>query len=118
MALWRRRFIEGGTKALLQDASRSGRTPSVTPEVESRIVETTFNDKPPAATHWSTRTLAAELGVSAASVSRHWRKHGLKPHLERSFKVSRDPQFANKLEDIVGLHLRRPSTPWCCAATR
>jgi len=67
VALWRRRFIDGGIKALLQDASRSGRTPSVTPEIESRIVNTTLHDKPAAATHWSTRTLAAHLGLSATT---------------------------------------------------
>ena len=60
--------------------------------------------------------MAAELGVSAASVSRHWRKHGLKPHLERNFKVSRDPQFVDKLEDIVGLYLSPPehALVLCC----
>src|SRR5512137_327451 len=59
VALWRRRFIEGGIQALLQDASRPGRTPSVTPELEARIVNTTLHETPLAATHWSTRTLAA-----------------------------------------------------------
>ena len=61
--------------------------------------------KSKAATHWSTRTLAAELGVSAASGSRHCRKNGLKPHLVRGFKVSRGPKFVEKLEDIVGLYM-------------
>lgn len=68
VALWRRRFLDGGIKALLQDASRSGRTPSVTPEIESRIVHTTLHDKPAAATHWSTRTLGAHLGLSATTI--------------------------------------------------
>jgi hypothetical protein len=63
---------------------------------------------PEAATHWSTRTLGAVLGVSAASVSRHGRAHGLKPHLVRGFKVSRDPTFVEKLEDMVGLYISPP----------
>ena len=108
VALWRRRFIEGGTKALLQDASRSGRTPSVTAQIESRIVETTLNDKPPAATHWSTRTLAAHLGLSATTIRRVWARNGLKPHLQRTFKLSRDPRFVDKLFDVVGLYLEPP----------
>ena len=69
----------------------------------ARLVELTTQSKPEAATHWSTRTMAAKIGVSAASVSRHWRAHGLKPHLVRGFKVSRDPKFVEKLKDIVGL---------------
>ena len=61
--------------------------------------------KPVAATHWSTRKMAAELGVSASTVMRHWQANGLKPHVVRGFKVSRDPKFVEKLEDIVGLYL-------------
>ena len=108
VALWRRRFIAGGTKALLQDAPRSGRTPSVTPQIESRIVETTLNDRPLAATHWSTRTLGAHLGLSATTIRRVWARNGLKPHLQRTFKLSRDPRFVDKLFDVVGLYLDPP----------
>lgn len=108
VALWRRRFIEGGVAALMQDAARSGRTPSVTPEVESRIVTTTLHDKPPAATHWSTRTLGAHLGLSATTIRRVWHRFGLKPHLQDTFKLSRDPRFEDKLVDVVGLYLNPP----------
>ena len=108
VALWRRRFAEGGTQALLKDASRSGRTPSVTPEIESQIVKTTLNDKPPGATHWSTRTLGAHLGLSATTIRRVWTRNGLKPHLQRTFKLSRDPRFVDKLFDVVGLYLDPP----------
>jgi transposase len=108
VALWRRRFIDGGIKALLQDASRSGRTPSVTPAIESRIVHTTLHDRPAAATHWSTRTLAAHLGLSATTIRRVWRRNGIKPHLQDTFKVSRDPRFEDKLVDVVGLYLNPP----------
>jgi transposase len=109
VALWRRRFGDGGVKALLQDASRSGRTPSVTPEVELRIVNTTLHDKPAAATHWSTRTLAEHLGLSATTIRRIWTRNGLKPHLQRTFKLSRDPHFVDKLVDVVGLYLDPPA---------
>jgi transposase len=108
VALWRRRFRDGGIKALLQDASRSGRTPSVTPEIESRIVNTTLHEKPAVATHWSTRTLGAYLGLSATTIRRVWRRNGIKPHLQRTFKLSRDPRFEDKLVDVVGLYLNPP----------
>jgi transposase len=108
VALWRRRFIEGGIQALFQDASRPGRTPSVTPELEARIVNTTLHETPLAATHWSTRTLAAHLGLSATTIRRVWARNGLKPHLRETFKLSRDPRFVDKLHDIVGLYLNPP----------
>jgi transposase len=108
VALWRQRFVTGGIDALRQDAPRSGRTPSVTAEVESRIVKTTLNDRPPAATHWSTRTLGEHLGLSATTIRRVWARNGVKPHLQRSFKLSRDPRFVDKLFDVVGLYLEPP----------
>ncbi len=108
VALWRRRFLDGGVQALLRDASRSGRPPSVTPEIEARIVNTTLHDKPAAATHWSTRTLAEHLGLSATTVRRVWQRNGLKPHLQDTFKLSRDPRFVDKLVDVVGLYLNPP----------
>jgi transposase len=108
VALWRRRFIDGGIKALLHDAPRRGRAPSVTIEVESRILSTTLHDKPAAATHWSTRTLAAHLGLSATTIRRVWQRNGLKPHRYDSFKLSRDPRFEDKLVDVVGLYLNPP----------
>jgi len=108
VALWRRRFLDGGIEALRRDASRSGRTPSVTPEIESRIVNTTLHEKPAAATHWSTRTLAAHLGLSATTIGRVWRRNGLKPHLQDTFKLSRDPRFVDKVVDVVGLYLNPP----------
>lgn len=82
----------------------------------ARLVELTTQTKPEAATHWSTRTMGAQLGISAASVSRHWRANGLKPHLVRSFKISRDPKFVEKLEDIMGLYVSPPehALVLCC----
>jgi len=80
------------------------------------LVQLTTQSKPAAATHWSTRKLAAELGVAASTVWRHWQSHGLKPHIVRGFKISRDPQFVDKLEDIVGLYMSPPehALVLCC----
>ena len=110
---WRERYIESGLEGIERDLPRGA--PPVTMDV-ARLVELTTQSKPQAATHWSTRTMAAELGVSAASVSRHWRANGLKPHLVRGFKVSRDPLFVQKLEDIVGLYMSPPehALVLCC----
>jgi transposase len=105
---WRKRFLEGGITALEKDAPRPGRTRSITERKVKRVVEMTLHQKPAHATHWSTRTMAQTAGISEASVRRIWRAHGLKPHLTRTFKLSRDPEFAEKLEDIVGLYLNPP----------
>ncbi|MGH8428734.1 MAG: IS630 family transposase [Gammaproteobacteria bacterium] len=108
VAVWRRRFLEGGIDALRHDAARPGRPAKVSAKVEDRIVETTLHEKPTARTHWSARTLAAKLGLSATTVRRVWRRNGLKPHLQRTFKLSNDPHFVDKLRDIVGLYLNPP----------
>ena len=76
--------------------------------VETEVIRKTTRERPAHATHWSTRTMAAEMGISPASVRRIWTRNGLKPHLLRTFKVSNDPHFAEKLEDIVGLYLNPP----------
>jgi transposase len=80
----------------------------VTPEIETRIVHTTLHEKPVAATHWSTRTLAAHLGLSATTIRRVWQRNGLKPHRQDTFKLSRDARFVDKLVDVVGLYLNPP----------
>src|SRR5205807_1079323 len=85
-----------------------GRTPTIRSGVAPRIVETTTQTTPEGATHWSTRTLAEALGVSRSMVHRVWLANGLKPHLVRTFKVSNDPRFAEKLVDVVGLYLNPP----------
>jgi transposase len=104
-ALWRGRFIEHGIGGLLKDAPRAGRRSSIS---SARLIEKTTQSTPRNATHWSTRTMAREMGISKASVSRIWRANGLKPHRVESFKVSNDPHFADKLEAIVGLYLNPP----------
>jgi transposase len=107
-ARWRNRYLDGGLMALDKDAPRPGRTPTITPAMVQEVIRKTTQEKPDNATHWSTRTMAAATGLSEKSVRRIWHKHGLKPHLSRTFKLSNDPQFAEKLEAIVGLYLNPP----------
>lgn len=110
---WRGRFASGGFKAIESDLPRSGRKPRID---AAQIVRVTTQTKPPGATHWSTRKLAAKLGISDTTVHKVWRAHGLKPHLVKTFKVSRDPKFVEKLEDIVGLYMSPPehALVLCC----
>jgi transposase len=108
VAVWRRRFIEGGLQVLLQDAARSGRTPSVTLAVESLIVSRTLHEQPPEATHWSSRTLASHLGLSATTIRRVWQRHGIQPHMQDGVKGSEDRRFEDRLIDVVGLYMHPP----------
>jgi transposase len=90
---WRRRYAAKGVEGLLKDATRpSGRKPLTARKIEE-VVSLTLNEKPPNATHWSERTMAARAGIAPSSVHKIWAAHGLKPHLTRSFKLSRDPNF-------------------------
>jgi transposase len=107
-ARWRKRFLEMGLAGLEKDAHRPGRRPTITLAKVQEVVRKTTQQKPGKATHWSTRTMAEAAGLSEKSVRRIWHKHGLKPHLSRTFKVSNDPAFAEKLEAIVGLYLNPP----------
>jgi hypothetical protein len=106
--LWRRRFAASRVAGIEKDAPRPGRTPSIPARTVQRILDKTTREKPTAATHWSTRTMAAAVGVSKDTVQRVWRAHGLKPHLVKGFKVSNDPRFAEKVVDVVGLYLDPP----------
>ena len=110
---WRARYAVGGLKAIEKDLPRGGRKPTVDP-VE--IVRLTTQTKPEAATQWSTRTLAAVAGVSDTTIQRIWKQRSLKPHRTKQFKVSRDPKFVEKLEDIVGLYTSPPehALVLCC----
>jgi len=105
---WRRRFAEAGLAGIEKDAPRGGRPATKRQQVARKILETTTQGKPDNATHWSTNSLAKELGVSQSMVSRVWRANGLKPHLVRTFKVSNDSRFVEKLLDVVGLYLNPP----------
>ena len=113
VARWRERYLESGLQGIERDLPRGA--PPVKVDV-AKLVELTTQSKPEAATHWSTRKMAAVLEVSPSTVMRHWQANGLKPHLVRGFKVSRDPKFAEKLEDIVGLYLSPPehALVLCC----
>lgn len=108
VSLWRNRFAEQRVEGIAHDAPRPGRTPAIDKKVVAEIVRKTTQEKPPAATHWSTRTMAEAVGVSKATVQRVWAAQGLKPHLCKTFKVSNDPLFAEKLVDVVGLYLNPP----------
>ena len=107
-ARWRERFLQAGLTGLEKDAPRPGRKQTISADAVRSIIEKTTLTKPVNATHWSTRTMAAEAGISEASVRRIWHASGLKPHLTDTFKISNDPLFAEKLEAIVGLYLSPP----------
>lgn len=106
--LWRERFLALRVAGLEKDAPRPGRIPSIPERKVRAVVEATLHAKPPAATHWSVRSMAKAQGISPMSVQRIWKQHGLKPHLIKTFKVSRDKQFVKKLYDVVGLYQNPP----------
>jgi transposase len=106
--LWRERFLALRAAGLEKDAPRPGRIPSIPASKVRAVVEATLHITPPAATHWSVRSMAKSQGLSPMSVQRIWTQHGLKPHLIKTFKVSRDKQFVEKLYDVVGLYLNPP----------
>lgn len=106
--LWRERFVALRLDGLKQDAPRPGRIPNLPTKKVHAVVEATLHTKPPNATHWSVRTMAQAQGISRMAVQRIWKQHNLKPHLIRTFKLSRDKQFVEKLYDVVGLYLNPP----------
>lgn len=105
---WHNRYETAGMPGLLKNRSRPGRKRRIAEAKVREVVERTLQEKPSHATHWSTRSLAAVVGLSPASVQRIWKAHGLKPHRVRTFKLSRDPHFVEKLQDVVGLYLNPP----------
>jgi transposase len=107
-ALWRGRFIALGIAGLLKDAPRPGRTPAISAAIVSEVIAKTTQSTPANATHWSRSTMARAMRISDSTVGRIWRANGLKPHRVDTFKVSNDPNFADKLEAIVGLYLNPP----------
>ena len=106
VCLWRRRYRSAGLDGL-RTRPRSGRKRRITTAKEQAVISATLR-KPKAATHWSARRLAKQVGLSSATVHRIWQKYGLQPHRTETFKFSRDPQFDAKLADIVGLYLDPP----------
>ena len=105
---WQARYLEAGVDGLLRDKSRPPGTPPLSAAIKTLVLTKTMRETPPDATHWSVRSMARAVGISHTSVQNIWRAHGLKPHLVDSFKVSNDPAFAEKVEDVVGLYLDPP----------
>ena len=108
VARWRLRFAQARLAGIEKDAPRSGRKPTRRNKATARIIERTTQTRPANATHWSVRTLSEELNVSQSMVHRVWKANNLKPHLSRTFKLSNDPHFAEKVIDVVGLYLDPP----------
>src|SRR5260221_11864704 len=92
-------------------ATGRGGSPPLAASVIEKVVHMTLHEKPPAATHWSARRLAKAAGISHTSVQRIWRAHGLKPHLGKTFKLSKGKGFVEKVQDVVGLYLDPPDKP-------
>ncbi|WP_035772763.1 IS630 family transposase, partial [Arthrobacter sp. Br18] len=107
-AAWRARFAEEGLAKLGKVRSGRGRKPSIPQSKIDEIVDLTRNSTPEGHTHWSVRTMAEVSGISPAQVQRIWAARGLKPHLVETFKLSNDPQFEEKLIDVVGLYMNPP----------
>jgi transposase len=105
---WQQRFAEEGVDGLLRDKTRKSGKPPLAAETVARVVALTCGKPPGEATHWTGRAMAAVAGISLRSVQRIWEAHHLQPHRVRSFKRSRDPKFAEKLVDVVGLYLDPP----------
>jgi transposase len=104
---WRARFLEKRLDGLL-DEPRPGRPRKITDAEVERVITTTLESQPRDATHWSTRSLVKVVGLNQTAVSRIWRAFGLQPHRVETFKLSKDPQFIDKVRDIVGLYLDPP----------
>lgn len=106
--LWRARFAQKGLPGLWEVAPGRGRKATYGPEKIQQVIDTTLQSKPKGQSQWSCRSLAHQLGVSKSTVSNIWRSHQLKPHRVKTFKLSRDPHFLEKLTDVVGLYLNPP----------
>jgi transposase len=107
--LWRERFHACGVEGLWEIAPGRGRKATYSPERIKAVIDATLQSKPAGSTHWSCRSMAAAQGISKSMVSNVWRSHNLKPHLTKTFKLSRDPKFLEKLTDVVGLYLSPPA---------
>ncbi len=106
---WQERFMQAGYDGLLLDKTRPSRIPPLGLNISERVVTLTQTDPPAEATHWTSAMMAKVVDISASSVQRIWRAHGLRPHRVKQFKLSTDPQFVDKLRDIVGLYVDPPA---------
>ncbi len=108
VTLWRNRFVSHGTDGIRNDAPRPGRKPRISQQQIDGVIDLTLHTKPHGSTHWSTRSLARRTGLSNFTIHKIWRAHRIQPHRERSFKLSHDPQFNEKVRDVVGLYMDPP----------
>jgi transposase len=106
--LWRERFVAQGLPGLWEIAPGRGRKATYSAERVKAVIDATLQSKPKGMTHWSCRLMAANQGISKSTVSNLWRSHNIKPHRTKTFKLSRDPKFLEKLTDVVGLYLNPP----------
>ena len=106
---WQERFMEAGYDSLLRDKTRPSRIPPLGSGITERVVTLTQTAPPTEATHWTSAMMAKVVGISASSVQRIWRAHGLQPHRVKQFKLSTDPRFVDKLRDVVGLYVDPPA---------
>lgn len=115
-ARWRDRFLTQGRIGIQKEAPGRGRKATYSSEIVAMVVRRTTRQTPETATHWSLRVMARATNLSPTTIGRIWQQHGLKPHLSRTFKISNDPHFAEKLEEIVGLYLNAPehALVFCC----
>ena len=106
---WQERFMQEGYGGLLRDKTRPSRIPPLGPDITERVVTLTQTEPPTETTHWTAALMAKAVGISASSVHRIWRAHGLQPHRVRQFKLPKDPKFIDKLRDVVGLYVDPPA---------
>src|ERR1700728_2204117 len=106
--LWRERFLKEGLDGLWEIAPGRGRKATYDADRVKAVIDATLQSKPKGQTHWSCRLMAANQGMSKSTVSNLWRSHNIKPHRTKTFKLSRDPKFLQKLTDVVGLYLNPP----------
>src|SRR5882672_8322545 len=106
---WQERFMSEGFDGLLRDKTRPSRIPPLGADVAERVVALTLTDPPSEATHWTGVMMAKASGISVSAVQRIWRAHGLRPHKVQQFKLSNDPEFVDKLRDVVGLYVDPPA---------
>jgi transposase len=106
--MWRKRFAEGGPDALTHTKKGRGRKPSIPSDKIKAIIDATLHTKPKGETHWSCRSMAKAQGVSPATVQRIWDGAGIEPHRVKTFRLSNDKRFVEKLTDVVGLYLNPP----------
>ena len=106
---WQERFMHEGVAGLTRDKTRPSRVPPLPPETVDRVIALTNQAPPHAATHWSAPAMAKAVEISPSSVRRIWAGQGLQPHRVRTFKISNDPKFVDKLKDVVGLYVDPPA---------